>query len=157
MKHAEHSGQASDPPLSPDLSHMQADALRMLASGVDENDVLLEVCGRTGWSWAKAEDFLRRLATDRRQELARRRLPLALVISLAALGAGAVLLGACFFGLRDVAVAAWQARRPEDFSQALALLLLQAPALELAILGTAMIAGGAIGLVRASSDLGRGA
>jgi hypothetical protein len=157
MKNADDSGQASDPPLSPDLRRMEADALEMLASGVDENDILLEVCGRTGWTWAKAEDFLRRLATDRRQELARRRLPLALVVSLAALAAGAVLLGACFFGLRDVAVAAWHARRLEDFSQALALLLLQVPALELAILGTAMITGGAIGLVSASSDLGRDA
>lgn len=157
MMDVENSGRASDPPLSPDLRRMESDVLEMLASGVDENDILLAVCGRTGWTWAKAEDFLRRLATDRRQELARRRLPLALAISLTALAAGAVLLGLCFFGLRDVAVAAWHARRPEDFSQALALLLLQAPALELAILGTAMIAGGAIGLLRASSDLGRDA
>jgi hypothetical protein len=139
------------------MSLLESEALRMLASGVDENDVLLVVCDRTGWTWPVAQDYLRRLVTDRRQELARRRLPLALVISLAALAVGAVVLGACFIGLHDVAAAVWHARRPEDLAQILGLMLLQLPTIEMAILGAAMITGGAIGLARTAADLSRGA
>jgi hypothetical protein len=144
------------PLYGPDLRHLEADALRLLASGVDENDILLEVCERTGWGWPVAQEFLERLTLERGQELARRRFPLALVISVAGLVSGMAILGAAFLGLHDVATATWHVRRLEDLSQVFALLFLHAPTWQMSLLGAGMVAGGAIGLVRAAVDLGQG-
>jgi hypothetical protein len=140
----------------PDLDHLERDVLEKLAAGVDENDVVLEVCERTGWTWPAASEFLETLKFERVGELARRRFPLAVVISATVFLVGAGILAACFFALHDVAVAAWHLRRVEDIPDLIPAVLVQAQTLQLAVLGAGMVAGGTIGLARASSDLGSG-
>jgi len=124
------------------------------AKGESRSDIVKMVCQRTGMSWPEAEALVVETCASHEQEIARRRLPLWLTISLVVLAAGLVMLW--LTGSHAADLYRQFHIRQTTFSAAAVLwrLILETPLLwQQGILGAALVLGGALGLRQSLSGI----
>lgn len=119
-----------------------------IARGVPHDDIIPVVCSRAGLDWPQAEAIVRGVAESRRQEIARKRLPVLLVLSIIIVISGLAMAGSAGIDLWEYASSLPQPL-DLDAQRSLALYLTShAFVIGRIAVGIAMIAGGAIGLGR---------
>ena len=113
--------------------------VRELVGEADRNALIRQVCVQNGISWAQAEAFVARVALDYEREIARRRSPFMLMLSVATLVGGVVLVLFCGY-----AIVAWFSSEP---------LLRLDYTIYGFLSGLGMTSGGFIGVVRTLKSL----
>ena len=124
------------------------------ARGESRSEIVEMVCQRTGLSWPEAEALVVETSASQEQEIARRRLPLWLTISLVVLAVGLVMLWLTGSQAADL-YRQFQIRQT-TFSAAAVLgrLILETPLLwQQGILGVALVLGGVLGLRQSLSGI----
>jgi len=82
-------------------SRLRADAVARLSRGESRNDVLFDVCQRSGLSWPEAEALVDTLEVVERKHISRGRAFLLLLVSLAMLVQGFLLVNPLSEGIID--------------------------------------------------------
>jgi hypothetical protein len=72
---------------------------RRLCEADNPQDIILDVCQKTGWYWPDAEAFVRRVQEMKAPEITKRQFPLLTVLALGIFLAG---LGLTFFGVYSI-------------------------------------------------------
>jgi hypothetical protein len=135
--HADHTNEG-------EIDGLTKDVIDQLGAFEDSNDVVMEVCSRTGWDWERAETYVNQTRIRYAGELSRRKNRLLIPVGLAVLVGGAALTyfsgTIIFFELKYQAC-------PQGVLAALLGLLFNHGFLLL--LGLGMLAGGAYGIGKA--------
>ena len=71
--------------------------VRLSINHVDQNEIIREVCERSGMSWPEAEKFVLRVTQQNRRNIVKRQAPLLIGISIAVLVSGGLIF---YFTLR---------------------------------------------------------
>jgi hypothetical protein len=125
-----------------------------VSRGINRNDIIPEICMRTGLDWRDAEDYLVKVTQNRGHDIARQRLPLMLGLSLVFIVGGIV---AIITSVSTFSNYYQSLPQPLDDSSLSYLALFAGThytSIIKLVVGIAMIAGGAIGLGRALVDRG---
>jgi hypothetical protein len=128
--------------------------IQRVSRGTNRNDIIPTVCERTGMDWRGAEAYVTSVTQNRGPEIARKRLPLLLGLSLVFIVGGIVAIvtsGSTFWNyyqnlpqpLDDTAVGYLMIFAGTHYTTIIKL-----------VVGIAMIAGGSVGLGRTLVDRG---
>lgn len=126
-----------------------------LSKGTNPNDIVLEVCRRSGIGWSEAQSLVERVKEEQRQRIARRQLPLLGFLALATLLAGLFIAVRALYALASHVELYLQVYpAPLNVLQLLLYLVRNAPGLMAAIMGGAvMVVGSASGVRRLIESL----
>lgn len=122
-----------------------------LAQGVHPRDIILGICETQGTSWAEAEALVGEISASATGEVARRRFPLFAFLAFGVIVGGLILIGtfvAAMIAPFTMPVLEGETRTVTEAGGLLAWLTLNLEALFQAVLGVAMVVGGAVGLHR---------
>lgn len=126
-----------------------------LSKGTNLDDIILELCRRSGMGWSKAQALVEQVREEQGRQIARRQSPLLGLLALATLLAGLFIAFRALYALAshvDLYLQVYPA--PLNVFQLLLYLSGNAPGLVAAIvLGAAMVAGSATGVRRLMESL----
>jgi hypothetical protein len=122
-----------------------------LAEGIHSRDIVLNVCETQGLDWPQAENLVNEIAAFARGDVARRRFPLFALLALGVIAGGSALMASFVASVIAPFMIAMAEPGPLAATEAgtlLGWLMLDLESVGRAVLGAAMIAGGAVGLHR---------
>jgi hypothetical protein len=73
-----------------------------LAGHKKPNDIIFQLCRRTGWDWGQAKQFLEQVAESNQKEIHQRRMPLLLGIGILFMAAGAISFFSAYTDLAEI-------------------------------------------------------
>jgi hypothetical protein len=122
-----------------------------LAEGIHPGDIILKVCETQGLDWRQGENLVNEIAASATGDVARRRFPLFALLALGIIVAGVALMASFAASVLTPFMFAGGEMGQMPVTEAgtlLGWLMVNLEAVGQAILGAAMIAGGAVGLHR---------
>lgn len=126
-----------------------------LSKGTNPNDIVLELCRRSGMDWSEAKALVEQVREEQGRQIARRQSPLLGLLALATLLAGLFIAFRALYALAsriDLYLQVYP--EPLNVFSLLLYLVRNAPGLVAAIvLGAAMVAGSATGVRRLMESL----
>jgi len=134
-----------------DDEQVRQDVVRRLAEGIDQRDIILDICRNQGLGWGQAESLVAQIASTATGEIARRRFPLFAFLALGIVLAGLALIGNFVFVVLVPLVDSGVRSAPGGIVSAGGLigwLILNLEFVGQLGLGVAMVVGGAMGLFR---------
>jgi len=73
--------------------------INRLSDAVPPNDIILEICNQTGFSWTEAEVILKQVQTENEQVITKRQSPLLTLLAFTIFAGGVVLLAYAIYML----------------------------------------------------------
>ncbi len=113
------------------------------------NDIVFQLCQKTGWDWNQAKQFVDQVARESQKEIHQRRMPLLLGIGLLMIASGTIAFVSAF---PDLQTTLSQMEPPLDLGRVVEYIFLGRSGYLLAAklaTGLAMVIGGGIGTLRA--------
>ena len=114
------------------------------------DDIILEVCNRTGMDWNHAEARVQAVELYRAEQIRRRRSPLWILLGVAIMIGGIVLIGISVWSVIEVA-RGLQASGVDALTAVVESIFLNAQIILIFLLGVGMLVGGGYGLGEALS------
>jgi hypothetical protein len=129
-----------------DRQQLTEHIVHRLSESAGRNDIVREVCEKGDLHWADAEALVDEIAASQSQRIARRRYPIFLAISVVTLVAGFLLVLSTALWLFEFLRPVIEYGGPLSLAMIFFVLGANAPILEQAMVGVAMMIGATIGL-----------